>query len=71
MRKDLAKEVRELNKRISELEKIISRLITPIQNAGKVTNNYLRLTNLILDQGGLTPDLIFPEIKDPISKEII
>ena len=71
MSKDLEKEVKELNKRISELEKMLSILTKPLQNVSKTTQNYLRLTSLLLDHGGLTPDMILPEIKDTISKEIV
>jgi DNA-binding transcriptional ArsR family regulator len=69
--KDLKKEIKDLNKRISELEKMLSSLMQPLRNVSKTTQNYLRLTGLLLDHGGLTPDLILPEIKDPISKEIV
>lgn len=71
MQKDLKTEIKELNKRISELEKMISSLMLPLRNVGKTTQNYLRLTGLLLDHGGLTPDIILPEVKDPISKEIV
>ena len=71
MKKDLAKEVQELNKRISELEKMLSVLIRPVQNVSKITQNYMKITRIILDRGGLTPDMIMPEVKDPISKEIV
>ena len=71
MKKDLVKEVQELNKRISELEKMLSVLIKPVQNASKITQNYMKITRIILDHGGLTPDMIMPEVKDPISKEIV
>ena len=71
MKKDLADEVKELNKRISELEKMLSVLIKPLQDVRKTTSNYMRLTGLLLDHGGLTPDLILPEVKDLISKEIV
>ncbi|MEA3458230.1 MAG: helix-turn-helix transcriptional regulator [Candidatus Thermoplasmatota archaeon] len=43
----------------------------PLRDVGKTASNYLRLTGLLLDHGGLTPDIILPEVKDPISKEII
>jgi DNA-binding transcriptional ArsR family regulator len=69
--KDLAEEVKKLNKRISELEKMLSALTKPLQNVGTTTQNYLRLTSLLLNHGGLTPDLILPEIKDDISREIV
>jgi len=69
--KNLAEEVKELNKRISELEKMLSILVKPLQNVSKTTQNYLRITALLLDHGGLTPDMILPEIKDTISREIV
>ena len=68
---DLADEIRELNKRIGELEKTLSALTQPFVDLNKTTGKYLKLTGLLLEYGGLTPDLIFPEIKDPISKEIV
>ena len=69
--KDLAEEVKELNKRIAELEKMISVLVQPLQRVQDTTSNYLRVVQLLLEHGGLTPDLILPEVKDPISKEIV
>ncbi len=69
--KDLAKEVKELNKRISELEKMISQVIKPLRQASSTTQNYLKITGLLLEHGGLSPDIILPKVKDPISREII
>jgi len=69
--KDLAEEVKELNKRIAELEKMISVLVQPLQRVQTTTSNYLKVVQLLLEHGGLTPDLILPEVKDPISKEIV
>lgn len=69
--KDLADEVKELNKRISDLEKMLSALMKPFSDVRKTTERYLRLAGLLLDHGGLTPDVILPELKDPISKDIV
>ena len=69
--KDLKKEVQELNKRISELEKILSEIMAPLREVNKTTQNYLRITSLVLEHGGLTPDMILPELKDHISREIV
>jgi DNA-binding transcriptional ArsR family regulator len=69
--KELEKEVKELNKRISELEKMLSEIMSPLREVGKTTRNYLKITSLILEHGGLTPDMILPEIKDHISREIV
>lgn len=71
MKKDLTNEVKELNKRINELEKMLSVLIQPLRDVSKTTQNYLKIIGLLLDHGGLTPDLILPEVKDPISREIV
>jgi DNA-binding transcriptional ArsR family regulator len=69
--KDLTDEVKELNKRISDLEKMLSVLMKPLTDIRKTTESYMKLAGLLLDHGGLTPDLILPELKDPISKEIV
>jgi DNA-binding transcriptional ArsR family regulator len=69
--KDLTDEVKELNKRISVLEKMLSVLMKPFNDIRKTTESYMRLAGLLLDHGGLTPDLILPELKDPISKDIV
>ena len=70
-KKDLAEEVKELNKRISELEKMLSAVITPLQDVGKVTQNYMRLISILIERGGLSPEMMLPELKDPISKDIV
>ena len=71
MEKELADEVKELNKRISDLEKMLSVLLKPLTDVRKTTERYLKLAGLLLDHGGLTPDVILPELKDPISKDIV
>jgi len=69
--RNLEQEVKELNKRISELEKMLSIIIEPLRQVSRTTQNYMRITGLLLDHGGLTPDMILPEIKDTISREIV
>jgi DNA-binding transcriptional ArsR family regulator len=69
--KDLTEEIKELNQRINELEKMLSSLFKPLSDVTKTTRNYLRLTALLLDHGGLTPDIILPDLKDHISREIV
>jgi DNA-binding transcriptional ArsR family regulator len=71
VKKDLTEEIKELNKRISDLERILSVLMKPLSDIRKTTENYMKLAGLLLDHGGLTPDLILPELKDPISKDIV
>lgn len=69
--KDVSSEIKELSKRISELESMLANLLKPLNDARKTTESYLRLAGLLLDHGGLTPDLILPDLKDPISKDIV
>jgi DNA-binding transcriptional ArsR family regulator len=69
--KDLEKQVKELNNRIHELEKILSEALNPLREVGRTTQNYLKITSLVLEHGGLTPDMILPELKDDISREIV
>ena len=69
--KNLADEIKELNARIAELEKMISVLVQPIQRVQNTTSNYLKVVRLLLEHGGLTPDVILPDVTDPISKEIV
>lgn len=68
---ELKEEIKNLNKRINELETMLSNLAKPLQNMQNTMKNYLRIVGMLLDHGGLTPDLILPDIKDPISKEIV
>jgi len=70
-KKNLSEEIKELNKRISELEKMLSTVIEPLRDVGKVTQNYMRLIGILIDRGGLSPDMMLPELKDPISKDIV
>jgi len=50
---------------------MLSQALQPIQNFSKTTQQYLRLVNLLLEHGGLTTEVILPQIKDPISQQII
>ena len=68
---DLSKQIKELNQRIAELEERIVQLMAPIQEMRRATQKYLRLIDLALRHGGISPDMLIPELKDPISKDII
>jgi DNA-binding transcriptional ArsR family regulator len=68
---DLAEEIKALRKRIAELEAMLATVVQPLQKVNTTMQNYLRLTGLLLDHGGLTPEVILPEVKDPIAKDII
>jgi sugar-specific transcriptional regulator TrmB len=68
---ELAEEIKTLNKRIDELESMLRAVIQPFQEMGKSTSNYVRLIGLLLEHGGLTPDTVLSNIKDPIEQNIV
>jgi len=68
---ELAEEIKTLNKRIDELESMLRAVIQPFQEMGKSTSNYVRLIGLLLEHGGLTPDAVLSNIKDPIEQNIV
>lgn len=68
---DLPKQIKELNKRIAELEGMMAQLVKPVKEMQKASQNYFRLVNLALKNGGISPEMLIPEIKDPISKDIV
>ena len=71
MAKDLSKEIKELQERISQLESMLSELMKPLQQVQSSTSRYVKLIQLLLEHGSLSPDMTLPEIKDPVSKEIV
>ncbi len=68
---ELPERIKELSQRIAELEDMMTKLMIPIEEMQKATQKYLRLVDLALRHGGITPDMLLPEVKDPISKDII
>lgn len=49
----------------------MAQLLTPVQEMQKSAQKYLRLVDLALRHGGISPEMLLPEVKDPISKDII
>lgn len=68
---ELSKEIKALNERIDELESMLKTVLQPFQEMGRTTTQYFRLIGLMLEHGGLTPDTLFSEIKNPIEQSII
>ena len=68
---DLKEQVKELNARIAELEAQIALLLNPVQEMQKTSAKYLKIVETALRRGGVSPDMLVPEVKDPISKDII
>ena len=70
-KEDLRKEVKELNHRIVELEGIISELREPLRQMQSAAKGYFKFIDLYMKFGGVSPDIIVPNLRDPISKEIL
>jgi len=68
---DLSGQIKELKERIAELEDQISRLVRPIQEMQNNTKSYLKLLDIALRHGKVSPDILTPTVKDPIAKDII
>jgi DNA-binding transcriptional ArsR family regulator len=68
---DLKKQIKEMSLRISELERMLAQALAPINEMRSSTQRYLKLVNLALKHGSLSPEMLVPEVKDPISKDII
>ena len=67
----LKKEIDELGKRLGRLEEILGELSSPLERFQDVTSSYFKLLNLYSEHGTISPEVIVPEVKDPISKDII
>ena len=70
-KENLRKEVKELNHRIGELEEIISELKEPLRQLRTAASGYYKFMNLYMKYGGVSPEIMVPDIKDSISKEIL
>ena len=71
MDESLTEQIKILNKRIDELEQMLSVFLKPMQDIRSSANSYLRLVSLLLEHGGLTPDVLLPDLQDPIAQEIV
>jgi len=67
----LKKELEELGERLSRLEGVLNEISKPLDKFREVTSNYFKLINIYSEHGAISPELIVPEVKDPISKDII
>ena len=75
---DQAKRIEELTKRITELEATISQVARPYSEVvhqlsifQETVQKYFRLMDLYQKHGVVSIDTILPEVKDPISKDIM
>ena len=75
---DLKKEIRNLSEKIRSLEgslaevsKPYKEVIAQVDRLLTLSANYFRIIELYQRYGVISPEILVPQIKDPISKEII
>ena len=74
----LQKEVRQLGDKVKELEAALVRATRPIgdlmeqlEGMRSLAGNYYRLLEIYRQKGAISPEAVLPEVKDPISVEIV
>jgi DNA-binding transcriptional ArsR family regulator len=67
----LKEELDELGERMNRLETILDEISKPLSRYRELTSNYFKLIDLYSEHGMISPELIVPEVKDPISKDIV
>lgn len=74
----LREEIQELSEKVSELESALRKATQPIgdlmsqlEGMNRIAGNYFRLLELFHKKGSISPEAVLPELKDPISIEIV
>ncbi len=75
---DIKKQLREMNEKMSSLEYSVGEITRPyadmLQHMDRIrtiTEGYFRIIDLYRTHGRISPDLLLPEVKDPIMQEIV
>ncbi len=63
----------DIERRLERIEEFIARYLDNeyLQYVRHILASYMRLINIYVEYGKISPSIIFPEVKDPISREII
>jgi DNA-binding transcriptional ArsR family regulator len=77
-KEELRNEIKELSGKVSELEEALRKATRPIgdlmsqlEGMNRIAGNYFRLLELYHRKGSISPEAVLPELKDPISIEIV
>ena len=75
---DLKDEIKELKNQIADLSQALEQVTKPYQQVlsqievlQEVARRYFNLLDLYQRYGGISPEIIVPGLKDPISQEIV
>ncbi len=78
--KELEEQIVELSRRIAEMESLMKRLAgalldnrgtRQLQSAAYSLAPYMRILDSYMSNGSVGPEIVLPQVKDPISREII
>lgn len=74
----LREEIRDLSEKVAELEEALRSATRPLgdlmsqmEGMNRIAGNYLRLLELYHRKGSISPEAVLPELKDPISIEMV
>jgi len=77
-KEELREEIRELSGKVAELESAlrsatrpIGDLMSQLEGMNRIAGNYFRLLELYHRKGTISPEAVLPELKDPISVEVV
>jgi DNA-binding transcriptional ArsR family regulator len=75
---DIRKELKEISDKIDKLEETLAKISTPYSDLvsylaqfQNISKGYFKLMDLYEKHGSLSPEMIIPGLKDPISKDIV
>ena len=69
--RDLSEKIRSLEGSLAEVSKPYKEVIAQVDRLLTLSANYFRIIELYQRYGVISPEILVPQIKDPISKEII
>lgn len=69
--RELASKIEQLEGTINLLRKPYSELLGRLDRLQEIARSYFRLLDILERYGSLSPDMAIPELKDPISRDIV
>jgi DNA-binding transcriptional ArsR family regulator len=77
-REDIQGQIRELSQKMDSVEDSLAKVVGPysqlleyIQRFQKISSSYFKMLGLYQRYGAISPDLLIPGVKDPISRDIV
>ncbi len=68
---DLASKIEQLEGAVNLLRKPYAEILGHLDRLQEIARSYFRLLDLLDRYGSLSPDMAIPELKDPISRDIV